>query len=158
MKEAKRPILRFFNLFDIVAILVILALALVLVLANRAGTEASAKDGSVTFTLEFTGMQNGSEQMIAPGDRLTDKIKKYSIGTVDAVEITDTPLPDDPKRANEDPGKTAYVTVTAPCTETETEISVGGGFLVRVGLPVSVRGPGYFGSGYIVGIQRGEGE
>ena len=46
------------------------------------------------------------------------------------------------------------VTVQAPCAIVNGSIQVGGGFDLRVGTTVYIKGPGYMGSGPIVSIQR----
>ena len=159
--DKKKGILRFFNLFDIILIGVIVILAVVLVFLSRTGeVDESSSHGTVTYVLELRRMENGSEEMVKAGDRLTDKIKKYDIGTVTNVEIKDAvSLQDDILQgASGDAvfpsGKDVYVTVEAPCTESGTAITVGGGYTIRVGRDVSVRGPGYFGAGYIIDIVR----
>jgi len=159
--DKKKGILRFFNLFDIILIGVIIILAVVLVFLSRTGeVDESAAQGTVTYVLELRRMENGSEELVKVGDRLTDKIKKYDIGTVTDVEIKDAAtLADDILQgASGDTafptGKDVYVTVEAPCTENDTTITVGGGYTIRVGRDVSVRGPGYFGAGYIIDIVR----
>ena len=43
----------------------------------------------------------------------------------------------------------------AECSETDTELTVGGGYLIRCGTAIQVRGPGYAGSGTILSIERG---
>ena len=46
------------------------------------------------------------------------------------------------------------VTVQAPCAIVNGSIQVGGGFDLRVGTTVYIKGPGYMGSGPVVSIQR----
>jgi len=161
----KKGIWRYLNLFDIVAIVVIVALACVFVLLERQSAAAEETDtgsGTVTYVVEFMAMENGSEAFIQPGDRLVDKVKKYEMGNVVSVEITDAREQThnfeegSMTEAVRTTGKDAYVTVRAACTETDRAITVGGGFTVRVGKRVSVRGPGYFGTGYIVDVVRGD--
>ena len=158
--------LKFFNLFDIIVLLIALILLAVLFFmgkgaapADGAGVGTSQK---VTYTLELTGMQNGAAELIKPGDRLTDKIKKYDIGTVVSVETKITTMQvedyenggviDSPVSTQQ----TAVVVVEADCTETDSQITVGNGYIVRVGATANIRGPGYAGTGYVIEMERGE--
>ena len=47
------------------------------------------------------------------------------------------------------------ITVTTTCTESGDALMVGGGYDIRVGQTVGVRGPGYLGSGRVTEIVRG---
>ena len=165
MEKKKHSII---NVFDIVVIAIAVALAALLFLtrssgtASDSGTEETAKSGTVTYTIELSGMVNGSAEKISVGDKLVDKVKKYDIGTVTAVEVTNTVrqvqdlVNGGTVEAEMSTLETATVTLEAPCTETDTDILVAGGYDIKVGLSVSVKGPGYYGTGYIVGIERGE--
>ena len=158
-KRGKRGI---FNLFDIIVIVIVLALAAVLlfVRAERSGEEASS--GTVVYTMEFEGMRNGAADLISEGDQLVDKVKKYNIGTVLSVDIEPTV-----RQVNDyvngglvesvvDDQQTATIVVEAECTETSSQITVDGGYIIRAGLTVSVRGPGYWGTGRIISVDRGD--
>lgn len=156
-----------FNVFDIVVILIALVLFAVLFFARSSGGDtsddtASVKSGTVTYTIELTGMVNGSAELVSVGDELVDKVKKYDVGTVTAVEVSNTVrqvqdlINGGTVESEMSTQQTATITVEAPCTETETDILVAGGYVIKVGLSVSVKGPGYYGTGYIVGVERGE--
>ena len=150
------------NLFDIVVILIGLVLAAVLLIPRQSGPENVAPErGTVRYTIELTGMLNGSAEQIEPGDALVDRVKKYEIGTVQSVEVyTTTRLVEDYEKgvvwnAPLSTQQSALIVVEAPCTQSDMEILVGGGFTIRVGLSVNVNGPGYYGSGTIVAVERG---
>jgi hypothetical protein len=49
----------------------------------------------------------------------------------------------------------AIVVLEAECAETDTQITVGGGYLIRGGLSIKVRGPGYAATGSILSVERG---
>ena len=163
MENKKRGLFRFINLFDIVVLALAGVLLAVLLLVGR-GTGAVDASPSATFTcrytIELTHMENGTAELVAPGDTLMDKVKKYNMGTVISVEVGPTleqvtdaetgrkviaQVPD---------AATATIVLEAAATESETQILVDGGFLVRRGLSVSVNGPGFWGSGYIIGVER----
>lgn len=154
-----------FNLFDIVVILIAAVLAVILLAPRKAPAPAgddTAAGGKVRYTIELSEMRNGTEQLIQPGDTLVDKIKKYDMGTVESVEIRPAirqgeDLVDGRRVESElSSQKTAIVTVVADCTETDTGITVAGGFEVLVGVPVYAKGPGYYSAGYIIGIERND--
>lgn len=162
----KRKKLKFFNLFDIIVILVALALLMALFFAKKGGQQTDAGEdsvGTVTYTLELTGMQNNAAELVKAGDKLTDKIKKYDIGTVVSVKVETsiTQVEDyENGRIIDVPvssQQTAVIVMEAPCVETNSRITVGGGYVVRVGASANVRGPGYAGTGYIIDIERGNG-
>ncbi|MGM9521139.1 MAG: DUF4330 domain-containing protein [Oscillospiraceae bacterium] len=164
MEKDKKPRGRsIFNLFDIIVIIVAVVLAAVLFFAKNGGTEqTSAQTSTLHYTIELTGMLNNSAEMIAPGDALVDKVKKYDIGTVQSVEVSNTvkQAEDTINGAvvmSEVPGQqTAVIVVEAQVSETATLITVDGGFEIKVGNSVSVKGPGYWGSGYIIAVERGD--
>lgn len=163
MDKKKGPgrILGIFNLFDIIVIAVAVALAAVLLLTRSGGVEqVVAQTTTVHYTIELTSMANGSAGLIAPGDPLVDKVKKYNIGTVTDVEVTDTEtltndLENGEVKLTTSPGlQTATVEVEVQAAETSSQLTADGGFVLRVGQSVSVRGPGYWGTGYIVAVER----
>lgn len=159
-KPQKRSIL---NIFDIVVIIIAIALAAVLFLYKSGGTEAVlAETGTVTYTIELTSLQNYSTDLISEGDKLVDNIKKYDIGTIKSVDVTNTVRQAKDMESGAtydvelDSLKTAIIVVESECTETDTQITVAGGYTIRVGLSVNVKGPGYYGTGYIIAVDRGE--
>ncbi len=153
------------NVFDICVIAVAALLAGVLFLLGGGETQ-SAGDGeenlssTVTYTVELTGMMNNSAELVSVGDELVDRVKKYDVGTVTDVTVQNTVrqvsnlIEGGSAPAEMERLQTAIITIEAPCTQNDREITVGGGYTVRVGTAVSLKGPGYYGTGYIVGIER----
>ena len=157
----KKGIWKFVNLFDIIVTAIVIVAAAALIFIGRATSAPEETAAStVNYVMVFEQMQNGSENLIRPGDKVMDKVKKYEMGSVVSVEVTDayemTENTDEGAAvsAKHLTGKDAYVTVTAPCTESESAITVGGGFNIRIGEEVSVQGPGWHGTGYVVDIIR----
>jgi len=160
-KKRTNGIFRFLNLFDIIVILVVIALVLVLYFARSENPATPAVQSStVIYTVALTPMVNNSAELIKVGDELVDKLKKYDLGTVKDVSVEVAK-----KRADDlvnggavygemQSQQSAIVTIESACTQTATQITVGGGFTVRVGETVNVRGPGYNGIGYIISIDR----
>lgn len=164
--KKKKGILRIFNLFDLILIAVAAALAAVLLVSL--GDKSSGITGPVQtqtqirYTVELTGIENGAASLIKAGDPVVDKIKKYSMGTVESVEVTPTvrSVPDETSgviKTSLVPGQeTATVVITATASETDRDITVDGGYIIKVGLPVSVRIPGLSASGFILDVERGD--
>ena len=151
-----------FNLFDIIVILIAVALAALLFFMRQEQQNESSTAGTVRYTLELTGMLNGSADLIEPGDQLVDKVKKYDIGKVVSVQVDTTVqraydlenggIVETPMAGQQ----TATIVVEAECTETSSQIIVDGGYIVAAGMEASLRGPGYWGSGYIMSVDRGD--
>ena len=160
--EKKKPIiLRFLNLFDIILILAAIALVAVLFFGKNQSPDApTAEVSTITYTIELTGLFSDAAELIEPGDSLVDRIKKYDLGTVVDVEIV--PF----LRQSEDHvngglietelsmQNSAILTVSSACTQTATAVTLAGGYVIRVGTSVNVKGPGYYGSGYVLSIER----
>ena len=79
------------NFFDAVIILIILAAgAVALWLLYKPGDASSASvssDGTVTYTVELTNMLPDAAEKIKEGDIVSDNVQKYTMGTVQSVEI-----------------------------------------------------------------------
>ena len=154
------------NLFDIIFILCALAIAgFILLYSSRSGSGSivsSGTQGTVTYTLELQGMVYDTANLVKPGDELIDKVEKRPMGTVVSVEVIDSIasqkdwntgdrlISDVPDRT------TAIMVVSSDAIITDSQISVPGGFIVRVGKWVSVNGPVYNCAGFIVDMERGD--
>lgn len=158
------------NLFDLIVIALVIALAVVFlvwkgVIGGSAGTNEddvpAVSTNTVRYTLELPRMYGDSAEMIQVGDTIVDGVRKYTMGEVVSVEVTDymtfshdlengcyrwVTVPD---------YQTATVVLESECTQTDTAITVGGGYLIRSGVSVQVRGPGYAASGTVVSVERG---
>ncbi len=165
--KKKKGLPRIFNLFDLALILLAILIGAALFLSRDKNTSGALTGENQTriqvrYTIELTGIQNGAAARIKPGAPVVDKIKKYSLGTVESVTVA--PTVRDVNDETRDvvasapvPGQeTATVVITAEAAETETDIIVDGGYVIKVGLPVNARIPGLNAQGYIIGIERGE--
>ena len=158
----KRKIKWRLNLFDVIFIICALIVAvLILNYAGRSdgGIVSSGSSEPIVYTIELQGMSGDAAYMINPDDSLVDKIEKRPIGTVVSVEITPSMISQKnlltgERIITEQPNKMdAVIVVAADASVTESQISIGG-FVVRVGLWVSINGPLYNGNGYIIDIER----
>ena len=153
------------NLFDAVIIAIVLVVAwFIISYLGRSNTIAftPGTNETVTYTIELNDMHGETAYLIQPGDALVDIVEKRQMGIVQAVQVVaSTRLEKNnltgehlisviPDRYN------AIVTVTTDVTVTENQISVPGGFIVRVGVRVSASGPQYHATGFIIDIERGD--
>ncbi|MBO4831140.1 MAG: DUF4330 family protein [Oscillospiraceae bacterium] len=153
------------NIFDIVIICLAIAAAAAFyfIFSGASAAGVTSQQSTVRYTVQLDSAPDGTADLIDIGDALQENVKKFSIGTVTGVEFSQgTTLTEDHENGcfidTPVPGyESIRITIEAPAVETDRNITVGGGFVVRVGAPVSVTGPGYAGGGYIVEIERGDG-
>lgn len=163
MENKKKKLPKFINLFDIVVLaLAGIMLAVLLFVGKDTGAVDAAPTETFTcrYTIELNYMNNGTAGLIEVGDSLMDKVKKYNMGTVVSVEVGPTLV----QVTDSENGRlviaevpdvqTATIVLEGTATESDTQILVDGGFLVRRGQRVSVNGPGYWGTGYIIDVER----
>lgn len=165
--DNQTPKRKFLNLFDIIIIaIVVIAAVAFLAYGYFSSKTANADDasdsqsGRVEYIIELTSMPEQAANSIKAGDVLIDSAKKYELGTVQSVEVTDM----EKLTADYDNGRyiistvpdryTATIVLSSACEETDSSIVVGGGFKVAGGTAVGVKGPGYGGSGYILQVER----
>ena len=152
-----------FNLFDAIFVACALIVAVVIVIFSSGlgggSILSSGTKENVVYTLELQSMIGDTAQYIKPGDALIDRVEKRQIGTVVSVTLEQTTasmkdLKTGERHMVEVPGRTtAIITMTAEANVTESAISVDG-IVIRVGVWLSVNGPLYNGSGFIVDIER----
>lgn len=169
-KENTRPWWQL-TLFDIVIIAIVVVIGAVLVwftgMAGGSGSsgeesQGSSTSGTLRYTIELRQMVGESAYLIQEGDALVDGVRKYNMGTVVSVEVGDSiTYSHDMENGTYVPVTvpgylTATVVVESPYTDNGTEIVVDGGYVIRSGVSVQVRGPGYAGSGEILTLERGD--
>lgn len=163
--EQKTPKFRLrLNLFD--GIVLVLALAVgAFLLWNAlkpapAANQPSASTSTVRYTVRFQKWQEGTGALVQVGDKLADNRKNYELGTVVATEVVPSEffLLDHESREyvlTTIPGyEDVLVTLEAPCTLNDKDLSVGGGYSLKVGASTFIRGNGYFATGPIISIER----
>ena len=146
MKEHNQFRLRL-NLFD--GIVLVLALAAAVFLMWR-----------FTRPVCFQRWPAGSAQAIHQGDQLADNIKNYDVGTVVSAQavpcqslILDQ-VNGEYVLADVDGYEDVLVTVESPCTVTDEAVTLGGGYALRVGATMYLRGEGYMASGPVIAMER----
>lgn len=149
-----------FNLFDVVVLLIAVALGAILLFLTNGSSQSNT---TVRYTVEFTNMQNGTAALIQEGDELEDRVKKYDLGKVLSVEVAPTStyvtdaISGRSYEASSITLETALVVLEAPATETEQDILVSGGYKIKIGTLVSAKGPGYSCYGTVLAIDLVEG-
>ena len=151
------------NLFDaMILILALIAAGVLAWLALRpAAQEAdSAAPSTVRYTVRFQRWSEGSGALIEAGDKLTDNIKNYAMGTVVSWEAEPavTQVLNQETRQYENAVIEGYedilVTVESPCTESDAGFLLDGGYELRVGVTTYIKGEGYMASGPVVAVER----
>lgn len=151
------------NLFD--AIVIVLALAAgALLLWNRfKPSQPSAPAAqSIQYTIRLKRVQPGAGDLIQAGDTLVDTVKNYELGQVVSCQVTPAAqvIRDDGAQAYvkaEIPGyEDLYIVLKSSASISDEKILLDSGYQIRVGEAVYARGPGYFGSGEVYAIERGE--
>lgn len=158
---------KIFNFFDIVIIAIVIVLAALFLLwksgmLNRGVQVDNAKSAAVQYTIKLDKLDSDTVSKMKAGDSLTDTIKNKYMGTVVSVETEPYTL----VVLNEKTGEyvqaqygdylSAVIVVEVPCSISDKDITAESGFAISGQSEVSVSGPGYFGSGHIISIERGD--
>lgn len=153
------------NLFD--GIVVLAALAVGGLLLWRAARPAAPVEAApevpastVEYTVRLLRWSPGTSSLIHIGDQITDNVKNHQVGQVVAVQ----PVPSELQvldqegrryvQAELEGYEDVLVTIRAACTTSDSAITVGGGYNIRVGGTVYLKGEGYMGSGQIVALEQ----
>lgn len=160
------------NLFDIGLVAVVLAAAVGVLAWKFVGSNQTAVDPdsgvtvpkntqTVHYVVELEQLHQQTAEMIAEGDEIYERTKKEFMGTVQSVEVT----PARTLTKNELEGTFQFVEVperynvvmevTAQAVDREDGIVLESGLEARAGTSVRVLGPGYYGAGYILSVERG---
>lgn len=146
------------NLFDIIIVIIIIAVAGGLYVFTHKDTVVETK--VLRYQVELTECPLGLSEKISVGDKLTDNVKNYYMGKVAAVEANPC------KKLGEDREngqiresivpevENIIITVEANVTESASDLRVDGNYVVKGGKEVSVKGKGYGGKGYIITVER----
>lgn len=156
---------KLFNLFDLVAIALIVVLAAVFLLLRGLDAQTGEDDSlepnsTVRYTVEFTNLRHGMAERFTVGEELFTQGAGMSLGTIEEVRVEPTVavLADteqgvyrvEASQLNE----TAFVTLVAECVETDQAIRVSNALNIRIGGGVYAETPEYLASGTIIGIER----
>ena len=152
------------NFFDsIVLLLALLAGAFLLwraVAPHQAENVAIPQTQQVRYTIRLTRALPILEELVQPGQSITDSARNNALGTVVEVQCEpgtyftlserehawiNAPVPD---RIN------VNMTVEASATGDDSQLLINGSYALRVGDKIYGRGPRYIGSGDVIAIER----
>lgn len=168
MSEKKRMKWKL-NLFDIGLIVVVLLAAAAIVAVKLSGSAAPtdpatgtpAGKTTVNYVVELEQLHRQTAEKIKVGDQLYERTRKEAMGTVTSVEVVPARIltknelegtfqfAEVPERYN------VIIELTAPATENDSSIVLESGLTIRAGTSVRVFGPGYYGAGYILSVEKG---
>lgn len=160
------------NLFDIVLLAVVVVAAGGLLAWKFMGSNQTVVDPNsgvtvpkgthtVRYVVELEQLHQQTADMIAVGDEVYERTKKELMGTVQSVEVAPArtltknelegtfQFAEVPERYN------VVMEITAQAVENDDGIVLESGLEVRAGTSVRVFGPGYYGAGYILSVERG---
>jgi len=160
------------NLFDLVLLAVVVLAAVGLLAWKFAGsgqTEVDPNSGAtipkgthtVRYVVELEQLHRQTADMIAAGDEVYERTKKERMGTVQSVEVdtartlTKNELEGTFQFAEVPERYNVVMEITAQAVENDDGIVLESGLEVRAGTAVRVLGPGYYGAGYILSVERG---
>lgn len=152
------------NLFDGIVLVLALAVGALLLwktMKPKLPAEAApASASTVRYTVRLQRCIPGTGELIRAGDQIADNIKNYAVGKVTAVETVPTRrrvLDRENRRmvwAETDQFEDILLTLESPCQITDSDITLDGGYQLRVGSTAYLRGVGYMGSGPVVAIEE----
>ena len=171
MRENKKKIAWKLNLFDIILIAVVLVAVGAFAAIKLGGNTPAPVDSSsaqpapipqsVRYVVQIEQALPQTAEMVEVGQRLYERTRKEDMGVVESVEIT----PAKTLTKDELSGTFHFVDVpdrvdvtmvlSSPATFRDTSIVLSSGLEVRAGNSVRVLGPGYYGSGYVLEVERG---
>ena len=165
MTENKKK--RFFNAFDIIVVLMLAAVLIILFKVGVFGNATASGDADtikeVTYVFRLRPMRFGTENNISIGDELIETVRKTSIGTVLDIRIEDNTVLVLDQTTGEyvehviEGEKTVFLTVKASCIITDNTITTVDVQSIRAPEFINVNGPGYYGNGTVISIERGDG-
>lgn len=158
------------NLFDVGLIAVVVVAAAVFAFAKLGGSSAPADTSadqpapipqSVRYVVQVEQSLPQTAELFEVGQHLYERTRKEDMGVIESVEVT----PAKTLTKNELTGTFHFVEVpdrfdvtmilSSPATFNDTSIVLASGLEIRAGNSVRVLGPGYYGSGYVLEIERG---
>lgn len=160
--EQKKKFSYRLNLFDSIVILIALAVGGV-VLAKNLSVENVATTAATTtirYVVRMDEMQQGTGKLVCEGGTLVDAVRNYQLGTVISAEVVPATrqILDEVNHkivtADVEGYEDVYAVVESVATHSESEITLDGGYVIRVGGDIYIKGEGYMSAGYIVDIIR----
>ncbi len=153
------------NLIDSIILVVVLAVGGYFAWQglNTHDAVTTVQTQTITYTVLMNEMRAGTGQMVVPGSRLVDSVKNFEMGTVVSAEVitAEKQVLDHENRTYRtsylEGYEDVYAVVEVDVVDYGTYVEAGGGFRLRAGATVFLRGDGYMAAGYITQVDRLEG-
>lgn len=150
------------NLFDAIVLVLVLVVGGVVLwqMLDANSSEANKKMQRVSYQITIKEASGGTVDHIALGSHLVDAVKNYDLGEILSTEVA--PASKLVLNHAEREYQMAYlegyedivVELVVDAAESDTTLLVDGGYELRVGNLVYMRGAGYMAAGYITRIDR----
>jgi hypothetical protein len=148
------------NFFDLLFIVLILAVALVAYVLSHGQLGGTTDTTTRTYLVELPDLQPGMADCVSVGDTVTDNVKNYDVGTVTEVQVipaTATAFDEENgiyRQVALDDQINLMVTIQAETTETDTAVETVSGYTLRTGTSVSLTIGQLTAAGYILTVER----
>lgn len=148
------------NFFDILIIVLLLAVVAVAYFLSHDASSPTAVVISRTYTVELTQLEAGMEQYVSVGDPVTDNVKNYDVGTVTAVEVrpcTSRILDEEQGMYRQAPVEgqvNVVLTVQVDTVESDSAVDTLSGYHLRTGQVVSLTAGQLSSQGNILTVSR----
>ena len=160
------------NLFDISLLVIVLAIGGALVAWKMIDSRQTTVDPNtgvsvpkgmqmLTYKVELEQVYEQVTECIAVGDEVYGRIKKERMGTIQSVEVkpattlTRNELEGTYQFAEVPERYNVILEITTQATENEDSFVLESGMELRAGDSAHVIGPGYYGVGYVMSVERG---
>ena len=168
MREKKKITWKL-NLFDTGLIVLALVAVAVVAVMKFGGSSTPAIDPttsvpapeSVRYVVQLEQALPQTAEMVEVGQQLYERTKKEDMGIIESVDVA----PAQTLTKNELDGTYHFATIpdrvditmvlSSPASFQSGAITLSSGLEVRAGTAVRVFGPGYYGSGYVLSVERG---
>lgn len=154
MERKKRK----FNVFDIVIILVILVLAFG---AYKLTRRTKAVDTvAQTYQVELMECPAGLGKGIVTGTKIADSVKNYEMGTITKVDVIpckklgENRVDGGFKESVVEGVENIILTVEAQVIQSDNELRVPSGYVIKAGKEAMVKGSGFAGKGFVITVER----
>ncbi len=160
MENKKGTKRQFFNLFNILTVLVIIAglAAALYFFVLREEPETTVVQSDIEYIIEIKDVRDEFTDKIEVGDTVTDSVGQIQIGTVKEIEYIRShtyELDNDTGTlvASEHPDHSDFIiTVSAKATLTDMGYDIGG-CVINVGTPVYARFPSFIETGHCISVR-----
>jgi len=147
-----------FNVFDIVIILVVLGLAFVAYQLTRHTKNVDTV--SQTYQVELQECPEGLSKNVIVGTKIADSVKNYEMGTITKVDVSpslklgENRIDGGYNESVVEGAEDIVLTVEAQVANSDTELRVASGYVIKAGKEAMVRGSGFAGKGYVITVNR----